>query len=188
MRGVFRRKRDETTVQETIQSVYLADLEREHAVLMEAIQDIFRIVDWMIREGPATPEARAEARTLLHSDLYDRIEAATADADVETISDSVDQLIARRLLSFHRDVLYAPAVETAFRKHDVDKASQVWTEDSEQDELQGRLFCSLRELATAGAWSYAIETVAADFGDSSPFVQQLHTVQDREGLPSLIER
>lgn len=186
---MLRRKPTKTRVQESVRSAYHSELEQQQPVLMEAIQDSLRVVDWLAREGePENAEAADEAREFLHADLYDRIVAAAAEADVETISDAVDRRIGRLLASFHREVLYQPAIDRALGKHRVSSTEEVWADEGEQDRLQGELFCSLREFATAGAWGYVIEAVAQDFGESSPFVEQLQAVEDEAGLPSLLER
>ena len=186
---MFWRQRDEPDVRETLSSAYLSELERQHSVLMEAIQDAFRVIDWLVREEEAgESEAHHEARDWLGADLYDRIVTGLEDADMHAVSDAADHRIARLLASFHREVLYEHAVQTACRRHQLTAATEIWAGDHDQDAVQGRLFCSLREFATPGAWSYVIESSVADFGEGSPFVSQLQEVADEGGLPSLIER
>lgn len=186
---MFWRKRNEPHVQETLCSAYVSEFERQQSVLMEAIQDTFRVVDWLVREeGAGESQAHDEARELLGHDIYDRIVAGLGEADMEAVSDAVDHCIARLLASFHRDVLYQHAVQTACRRHKLDDATAIWADQDDQDAVQGRLFCTLREFATPGAWGYVIDSGVADFGEQSPFVLQLQTVRDEGGLPSLAER
>jgi hypothetical protein len=179
---------DAGQVQEAVRSEYKSTLEEQQPLLMEAVQDQLRVVNCISRQGePEGSESAAEARDVLHEDLYDRLVAAAAEGDVETISDVLDRRVGRLLLSFHREVLYRPAVERGLGKHRIERSSEVWADEAEQDAFQGELFCSLREFATAGAWEYVMAAVTADFGESSPFVEQLQTVRDEEGLPSLLD-
>ena len=179
---------DTDQVQKAVRSEYHNALQQQQPVLMEAIQDQLRLVNWISRQGePEESELAAEARELLHEDLYDRLVTAVADRDAATISDVLDRRVGRLLLSFHREVLYRPAVQRGLGKHRVERASQVWADEAEQDAFQGELFCSLREFATPGAWDYVVAAVAADFGESSPCVEQLQTVRAAPGLPSFFD-
>lgn len=186
---MFRRKPTKEQLQETLVSEYTATLEQQQGVLTEAIHDAYRTVNMIAREGePTDDQVRAEAREFLHPDLYDRIVEAAAGNDADAVADSLDRLIGRLLASFHQEVLYNEAMDRASRKRHVQDPSELWTDESEQDALQGRMFSALRPFATPGAWGYVIEAVSQDFGADSAFVKALENVQDEEGLPSLLEQ
>lgn len=186
---MFRRKPTKAQLQEVVVSEYAATLDQQQAVLTEAIHDAYRTVNMVANEGaPSDDDVRAEAREFLHSDLYDRIVAATGEGDADAVADSLDRLIGRLLASFHEEVLYTEAMERAGKKRHVQEPSELWADEAERDALQGRTFAALRPFATPGAWGYIIEAVSRDFGADSPFVKALEDVRDEEGLPSLLEK